>query len=79
MQGLQILKAVLLNFNTKFEFTLRDDSMINVRRMKIASGMHYDLKFSSVQFSHSVVSDFLQPHELQHARPPCPAPTPGVH
>ena len=35
--------------------------------------------FSSVQFSCSVVSDFLQPHELQHARPPCPSPTPGVH
>ena len=34
---------------------------------------------SSVQFSHSVVSDFLRPHELQHARPPCPSPTPGVH
>ena len=34
---------------------------------------------SSVQFSHLVVSDSLQPHELQHARPPCPSPTPGVH
>ena len=34
---------------------------------------------SSVQFSHSVVSNSLQPHELQHARPPCPSPTPGVH
>ena len=34
---------------------------------------------SSVQFSHSVVSDFLWPHELQHARPPCPSPTPRVH
>ena len=33
----------------------------------------------SVQFSHSVVSDSLRPHELQHARPPCPSPTPGVH
>ena len=32
-----------------------------------------------VQFSHSVVSDSLRPHELQHARPPCPSPTPGVH
>ena len=32
-----------------------------------------------VQFSHSVVSNSLQPHELQHARPPCPSPTPGVH
>ena len=34
---------------------------------------------SSVQFSHSVVSNSLGPHELQHARPPCPSPTPGVH
>ena len=33
---------------------------------------------SSVQFSHSVMSDSLQPRELQHARPPCPSPTPGV-
>ena len=32
----------------------------------------------SVQFSHSVVSDSLRPHEPQHARPPCPSPTPGV-
>ena len=34
---------------------------------------------SSVQFSCSVISISLQPHELQHARPPCPSPTPGVH
>ena len=33
----------------------------------------------SVQFSRSVVSDSLWPHESQHARPPCPSPTPGVH
>ena len=32
-----------------------------------------------VQFSRSVVSDSLPPHELQHARPPCPSPTPGIH
>ena len=31
------------------------------------------------QFSRSVVSDSLWPHESQHARPPCPSPTPGVH
>ena len=35
-------------------------------------------KFSSVQFSHSVLSDSLRPHESQHARPPCPSPTPRV-
>ena len=34
---------------------------------------------SSVQFSRSVVSDSLQPHESQHTRPPCPSPTLGVH
>ena len=34
---------------------------------------------SSVQFSRSVVSDSLWPHESQHARPPCSSPTPGVH
>ena len=34
---------------------------------------------ASVQFSRSVMSDSLRPHELQHARPPCPSPTPGVH
>ena len=48
-------------------------------------GYHYHLSkfhiyaFSSVQFSQSVVSDSLRPPELQHARPPCPSPTPGVH
>ena len=37
-------------------------------------------KFLSIsQFSCSVMSNCLQPHELQHARPPCPSPTPGVH
>ena len=35
--------------------------------------------YCSVQFSRSVVSDSLRPHESQHARPPCPSPTPGVH
>ena len=35
--------------------------------------------FTSVQFSCSVVSDSLRPHEPQHTRPPCPSSTPGVH
>ena len=35
--------------------------------------------FNSVQFSHSVVSDSSRPHGLQHTRPPCPSPTPGVY
>ena len=41
--------------------------------------MHGGETASSVQFSRSVVSDFLRPHESQHARPPCPSSTPGVH
>ena len=36
------------------------------------------IPLSSVQFTHSVISDSLWPHEPQHARPPCPLPTPGV-
>ena len=40
----------------------------------------FTLKFGRpVQFSHSVMSDSLWPHGLQHARPPCPSPTPGVY
>ena len=37
------------------------------------------IPFSSVQFSHLVMSDSLRPHESQHARPPCPSPTPRVY
>ena len=39
----------------------------------------YSFGISSVQFSCSVMSDSLWPHELQHARPPCPSPTSRVH
>ena len=37
------------------------------------------IQIRSDQISHSVVSNSLRPHELQHTRPPCPPPTPGVH
>ena len=47
-----------------------------MKRKTIFKGRVY---FSSVQLSRSVVSDLLQPHGLQHARPPCPSPSPGVH
>ena len=39
----------------------------------------WNTKGASVQFSRSVVSDSLKPHESQHTRPPCLSPTPGVH
>ena len=48
---------------------------LNIQKTKImASG-----PISSVQFSHSDVSNSLRPHELQHAKPPCPSPVPGVY
>ena len=48
---------------------------LNIQKTKIVvSG-----PISSVQFSRSVVFDSLRPHESQHARPPCPSPSPGVH
>ena len=46
----------------------------NDRHIHTCNTMEY-----SVQFSRSVVSDSLRPHESQHTRPPCPSPTPGVH
>ena len=42
-------------------------------------GLFFSFPFSSVQFSSSVVSNSLRPHESQHARPPCPSPIPRVH
>ena len=41
--------------------------------------MEFRKTVSSVQFSRSVISDSLWPHKLQHARPPCLSPSPGVH
>ena len=41
--------------------------------------IHSDYMSGWFQFSRSVVSDSLRPYELQHARPPCPSPSPGVH
>ena len=46
-------------------------------RIQYMIGITY--KMCSIQFSHSGVSDSSRPHELQHARPPCPSPTPGVY
>ena len=58
---------------------------VEVTQMFINRGMNKDVAYmynrtsSSVQFSRSVVSDSLPPHESQHARPLCPSPTPRVH
>ena len=52
------------------------DSILKSRDITLSTNVHL---VSSVQFSHLVVSDSLPPHESQHAKPPCPSPTPGVN
>ena len=60
--------------------------MFPINLMPIYISMHFsisspplNIQFSSVQFTRSVVSDSLRPHESQHARPPYSSPSPGVH
>ena len=66
------LKNLLMTVKEESEKT---GLKLNIQKTKImASG-----PISSVQFSCSVMSDSLRPHESQHTRPPCPSPTPGVH
>ena len=55
-------------------------TLINQNQLDNLGDSHYYYWANvSVQFSRSVVSDSLWPHESQHARPPCPSPTPVVH
>ena len=66
------LKSLLMKVKEENE---KVDLKLNIQKTKImAFG-----PISSVQFSGSVVSNSLQPHESQYARPPCPSQTPGVH
>ena len=54
--------------------------VFNISKKEFLLGEYYILQqFSLVQFSYSVLSDSLQPHGLQHARPPCPSLTPRVY
>ena len=68
------LKKVL---NFLFRESLHDSE--NIKLQPTVSGIMKNHTFSSVQFSRSVVSNSLWPHELQHTWPSCPSPTPGVH
>ena len=69
---------ISLGWLEKFKYGLRLD---NIRELLILLCVYMQIinLFSSVQFSCSVVSDSLWPHESQHTMPPCPSPTPGVH
>ena len=59
---------------------IRPTTHINVENVILSErSQSQKTQFSSVHFSCSVVSESSWPHELQHARPPCPLPTPGVY
>ena len=65
-----------------FSFSLQPSIIIlafKYLKLWIGLGSSRWISISSVQFSRSVVSDSLRPHDLQHARSPCPSPTPRVH
>ena len=70
---LNILMALSL---TPFRSLMECHSFICIPLSPLSASLW---NISEVQFSCSVVSDSLRPHEPQHARPPCPSPTPGVH
>ena len=75
----EIKRCLLLRRKT----TTNLDSALKSRDITLPTKIHIvkSMAFpvSSVQFSHSAMSDSLRPHELQHTRPPCPSPTPGVY
>ena len=66
------ISRIVKKFIMKWEKKLQ----MNIAAYKTCS---LKVQFSSFHFSRSVVSDSLWPHELQHAKPPCPSPSPGVH
>ena len=71
------LKSLLQHHSPKHQFFSSQLSLCS--NSHIHTGLLENHNFDSVQFSHSVVSNSLPPHGLQHARPPCPSPTPRVY
>ena len=61
------------------DFSMYSSSLTMIPAFYQASHVKLSSIRCSVQFSRSVMSDSLRPYELQHARPPCPSLTPGVH
>ena len=59
--------------------TPSDTEVLAKQKMRADRSAWPEEKNISVQFSHSVMSNSFRPHESQHARPPCPSPTPRVH
>ena len=77
----ELLSCVQL-FLTSWTVAYQSPPSMGFSRQEYWNGLPFPSTFptiSSVQLSHSVLSESLRPHELQQARPPCLSPTPGVH
>ena len=73
------LKTILpCSLKNLFGILTQIELNLQIKLVRILS-MNTVYSFISVQFSRSFVSDSLQPHELQHARLPCPSPTPRAY
>ena len=72
-------KYVYFNDSQMFQKVNKKFRNLNYKRIYSVTSLYVQSYGVLVQFIRSVVSDSLRPHELQHARPPCPSPTPGVH
>ena len=68
----------ITGFSFMILFIIKQNSTVRIF-MHVPADRQLGCYQFSVQFSCSVVSDSLPPHESQHARPPCPSPTPGIH
>ena len=84
--GIKIARRNINNVRYRDDTTLmaeREEELKNflvkVKEESEKFGLKLNIQKNKIMFSRSVVSDSLQPHESQHARPPCPSPTPRVH
>ena len=79
-RAVQSSPTITLLLRTPEPRVTKSQILLNIIQKTVVSDNYYYLpQFSSVQFSRSIMSDSLWPHESQHTRPPCPSPTPGVH
>ena len=76
---LDFLKKIQLDLSSALCYKTHFHLIFAISNLRLFSFFSTSHTSSSVQFSCSVVSDALWPHESQHARPPRPSPTPGVH
>ena len=76
----QLVLQKFLQINHFYMCFSSNSSALTMCQLKLVSDSSWlKSSFSSVQFSCSVMTDSLRPHESQHTRPPCPSPTPGVY